>query len=107
MSIFVSIQRAERPRSSWKLELSEGVGSEFAADAHAVAAVGGREWYDYVEPEGNFAHLLLQPTKEESLRKQWTHRSGTKTRVSTSRSTLRSGSSCGVELRVLLVSIRP
>uniref|UniRef100_A0A0D9VYB0 Uncharacterized protein n=1 Tax=Leersia perrieri TaxID=77586 RepID=A0A0D9VYB0_9ORYZ len=101
MSIFVSIQRAERPRSSWKLELctlqflspcrhlhllylilqasssiivnrenllhhllsdfsqsrtsyqgAEGVGSEFVADAHAVAAVGGQEWYDYAEPEG-------------------------------------------------------
>uniref|UniRef100_A0A0D9VVY2 Uncharacterized protein n=1 Tax=Leersia perrieri TaxID=77586 RepID=A0A0D9VVY2_9ORYZ len=31
---------------------AEGVGSEFAADAHAVAAVGGQEWYDYAEFEG-------------------------------------------------------
>uniref|UniRef100_A0A0D9VYB1 Uncharacterized protein n=1 Tax=Leersia perrieri TaxID=77586 RepID=A0A0D9VYB1_9ORYZ len=33
-------------------EGAEGVGSEFVADAHAVAAVGGQEWYDYAEPEG-------------------------------------------------------
>uniref|UniRef100_A0A0D9XYP9 Uncharacterized protein n=1 Tax=Leersia perrieri TaxID=77586 RepID=A0A0D9XYP9_9ORYZ len=33
-------------------EGAEGVGSEFAADTHTVAAVGGQDLYDYAEPEG-------------------------------------------------------
>uniref|UniRef100_A0A0D9XBQ8 Uncharacterized protein n=1 Tax=Leersia perrieri TaxID=77586 RepID=A0A0D9XBQ8_9ORYZ len=38
----------------------EGVGSEFAADAHAVAALGRQEWYDYTEPKGKFVQLSGQ-----------------------------------------------
>ena len=59
----------------------------------------------------SLAYLLLQPTLKKlqvkSLKKPWTHWSGMKMKVTISRSTLRSGCSCGVELRVLCVSVRP